>query len=83
MGAVAQGSPDAFFEGVGVAATLQSQSEGRILVEADVLRESPQATAAEPGAADTHSSLSAARALVRGTQIETARGLVEVYEVRS
>lgn len=74
---VPQGSLDAFFEGVGVAATLQSHSEGRILVEADVVRES----IVHPlGAAPSERPVPE---LVRGASVETARGLVEVYEVRS
>ncbi len=64
---------ESFFESVGVAASLQVQSEGRILVEVDVVRDS---VAQPTGPGESRADLS------RGPSIETARGLVEVYEVR-
>ncbi|MBX7191103.1 MAG: GAF domain-containing protein [Sandaracinaceae bacterium] len=69
IAAGAGAGPEAFFEGVGVAASLQSQSEGRILVEADVVSEPASGEPSRPE-------------LIRGAPIETARGSVEAFEVR-
>ena len=66
---------ETFFECVGVAASLQSQAEGRILVEAELVRERVSRDSLPPSPS--------VGALVAAGAIDTTRGSVDVYEVRT